>query len=175
MSDTSTLDYESGTYIPKRPTLLTVLCILSFIGIGWSLYNGVYSLLTDNTADMEQVDKAMEEAHEDMAEVGGESGELMSGFLSGAADMASKAMQFRVELALTSIIASLLALFGVIMMWKLRKQGFYLYLLAQIIAIVVPLIYLGTSWMVIATFIGFGGFISLVFIILYAVNLKYMR
>ena len=30
---------------PKRPTLLIVICILSFIGLGWAILQGIISLI----------------------------------------------------------------------------------------------------------------------------------
>ena len=75
--------------------------------------------------------------------------------------------------SLGGVALAIVALIGVIMMWKLRRTGFFIYLAAQVIAFVLPLMMggkLDMSWM---AMIGAG--LSLLFIILYAVNLKYMH
>jgi hypothetical protein len=54
-------------------------------------------------------------------------------------------------------------------MWRLKKIGFHVYTISQLLIIVVSMIYLGVS-------ITSGGtFLSLAFIILYAMNLKSMK
>ena len=75
---------------------------------------------------------------------------------------------------IAGIVLSLLSVSGVWLMWNLKKSGFWLYLLATIGGLVVPLIFLGGGWLALAS-VGFVGFFSLIFIILYAVNLKYMH
>jgi hypothetical protein len=77
-------------------------------------------------------------------------------------------------MAIAGIVLSLLGLWGVWQMWNLKKSGFWLYLLASVVGLLVPIYFLGGSMMAIAT-VGFVGFFSLIFIILYAVNLKYMH
>ncbi len=47
MTDTTTLDTGDEQQPQKRPVFLTVLCILTWVGSGYSLLTGAYGLLTD--------------------------------------------------------------------------------------------------------------------------------
>jgi len=61
------------------------------------------------------------------------------------------------------------SLFGAIMMWKLKKTGFYLYVAANIIAAILPMVWLGSAFAIM-------GFIwPVIFIVLYAINLKHLK
>ena len=156
---------------PARPTLLTVICILSFIAGLWGIYGGVTNLTTDQTAVLAQAQQKMEEAK---AQLGDKADGMAGRMMDSAMDIAQKGAENAKPIGISGIILSLISLFGVWQMWNLKKSGFWLYLLAAIGGLVVPLIFLGGGWMAIAS-VGFVGLISLVFIILYAVNLKYMH
>ena len=64
---------------------------------------------------------------------------------------------------------ALASLYGAIMMWKLKKMGFYLYSGANVITLVVPMI------MASGKFPVFGLVITALFIILYGLNLKHLK
>ncbi len=127
--------------VKARPTLLTVICILTFIGSGLSalLYLiaavafGAISGLLDSIPGMSAI-------------IGG------------------GAIFFVVSLILAAV-----SLFGAIKMWGLKKMGFYLYAVAQVLMLVVPFIFITG-----ATFSIFGFIFTALFIALYAVNLKLM-
>ena len=47
------MESNTNTTVSLRPTFLTVLCILTFIGSGWGVYKGISGYLTaDMTANM---------------------------------------------------------------------------------------------------------------------------
>ena len=77
------------------------------------------------------------------------------------------------EIAVVSLVLSVISLLGAILMFQLRRLGFYLYTAAQILALFVLPYFAGFS-MYVGMVMFFSGLISLLFIILYAVNLKYM-
>lgn len=150
-----------------RPTLLTVLCILTFIGSGFSIYSGIQSYLTaDVTAGA--TSEAMEELQDQMEdqEVPGFMGEL---FNSIGETMTPDKVK---NMGIATLISSILTLIGAVFMWGLRKNGFYLYVIGTIIAIVAPmLIYNGMM----GNFSAAGNtFIGILFSVLYGLNLKYM-
>ena len=66
------------------------------------------------------------------------------------------------------MVLVLVGLFGVIKMWKLQKQGFYIYTGTAVAGIILPLIF-GIA------FSTFGTIISVAFIAMYAANLKHMN
>ncbi|MDR1755915.1 MAG: hypothetical protein LBR65_03015 [Culturomica sp.] len=149
-----------------RPTLLTVLCILTFIGSGWALLSNVTSYFTaDAAADvmMEQMDQM-----EQLGEGGGSS--FLSGLLSSSQEMLP---YLKPITGITSVLA-LLSLLGAILMFRLRKTGFYLYTGAQILMLFVAPVFVGFSGMVVWNTV-MAAILTLLFIILYSLNLKYMK
>jgi len=116
----------------KAPVFLKVLCILTFVGSGLGL---LFSLL---------------------AVVG--MGALMSSLSQyGLGGEATDGTMY----LLVGLLVSAASVFGAIQMLKLKKMGFYIYAVAQVIGLVM----------------GFG-IISLIitggFIAMYAINLKHM-
>ena len=158
---------------PVRPTLLTVLCILTFIGSGWGLISGVINIFTVKTVDTTGLNDQMQTEMEKLSDSGA-AGETVSKIMEGTMDVANKALENAVPLAIVSIIAAILAIFGAYQMWNLKKNGFIVYIIAQIVSIAGIFAFLGVGLMSIM-FIGFGGLFALIFIILYGVNLKYMH
>lgn len=159
-----------NTGASTRPTLLTVLCILSFIGGAWGLISGTMNLVQDNTAELAAAQAQMDEAR---AEMGDEASGMVGGLMDGAMEMAEKAAANARSIGIATIVLSLISLFGVWKMWNLQKQGFWLYLLATIAGLIVPLIFLGFNMLALLS-VGMGGLIALIFVILYATQLKHM-
>jgi hypothetical protein len=73
--------------------------------------------------------------------------------------------------AYASILAAILTLIGAIMMWNLRKIGFWIYVLGTVIGIVAPLIIYSGNLIGAISSIGIG-FFGVLFVVLYAINKK---
>ena len=115
-----------------RPTLLTVLCILSFVGIAITLVgyiNSYYQYL-------------------EMQALNASSFIVMSAF-------------------------ELVILAGVVLMWKLKKTGFYIYVLGKLISLSYPYIS-GTADTVLGILVLPVMILGITFVILYASQRKYM-
>ncbi len=136
----------------KRPVFLTVLCILSFIAAGFVIIGGIIGYLA----------VAAVSAVADGAMAGMEGMEGMGEVVTAASGAGNVLTLLIVGVALTVV-----ALIGVIMMWKLKKTGFYVYTGAQVIGIVVPIV-LGSAFPVVGTIITAG------FVVMYGLNLKHM-
>jgi hypothetical protein len=163
---------EMNTGAPQRPTMLTVICILSFIAGVWGLWGGVQSAFTDAPQrEFEEAKVAMDEA---MAQVGDQGNEMVTKMMDSAMVMAEKSVEQAVPMGYTNIALSLLSLFGVWLMWNLKKNGFWMYLVAAVGGLVAPMVFLGGGLLTLMG-VGFMGLISVIFIILYAVNLKHMH
>ncbi|MBS1546470.1 MAG: hypothetical protein JST38_16850 [Bacteroidetes bacterium] len=154
-----------------RPTLLTVICIISFIMGAWGVVSGLMNMTKDQTAVVAEAQQKLEEAK---AQLGDQASGVAGQMMDSGLEITKRAAENAVPIGVAGIILSLLSLFGVWRMWNLQKSGFWLYLLATILGLAVPLYFLGGSMMAILS-VGVVGFFSLVFIILYAVNLKYMH
>ena len=162
---------EPTTTTPQRPTFLTVLCILSFLAGIWGVYGGIQSSFTDKPQrDLEEARIEMEEAMDQMGEATG----MVANMMESAIALAEKSAENAKPLGYVALATSLLSLLGVWLMWNLRRMGFGIYVVASLLGLLVPFAFLGFDLM---TFIGLGvgGFITVLFIILYAVNLKHMH
>jgi hypothetical protein len=168
MNDTNTSTMGAA---PARPTLLTVICIISFIMGAWGVINGIQTVTTDQTAAIEEGRAKMEEAK---AQLGDQADGMAGRMMDSAMEMTERAAENAKPMGIAGVVLALISLFGVWQMWNLKKSGFWLYVLAAIGGLAVPIVYLGSSMMALAS-VGFVGFFSLVFIILYAVNLKHMH
>jgi hypothetical protein len=138
----------------KRPTFLTVLCILSFVAAGISIVASVLGFVGMQAA--EGMMGSVEASMENMSTLPG-------------MEEAAALWQYAKLLLIVGVGCTVLALVGVIMMWKLKKTGFYLYTAAQLIGIIVPVVLVGMvgmSWL--------GLVFSIAFIVMYGLNLKHM-
>lgn len=169
MNDTNSAATGAPT---TRPTLLTVICILSFIAGAWGVIGGIINLAS--SSDQQALIEAQQRMEEAKAQMGDQANGMMGGMMDSAMEMTQKAAENAKPIGISNIVLSLISLLGVWQMWNLRKSGFWLYLLAAVGGLLVPLVFLGGS-MVALFSVGFAGLISILFIILYAVNLKYMH
>ncbi len=158
---------------PKRPTLLTVICILSFIFGAFSLWSDVKNGFTDAPAEeLAEAKAKIEESMEQMGDAG--SSPMVQEMMESTMAMAEKSVEHAKPMAYAGLVLTIIGLLGVWMMWNLKKNGFWLYLVSTIGSLVVPMIYLGGGLMTILG-LGFVALFYVLFIILYAVNLKHMH
>lgn len=141
-----------------RPTFLTVLCILSFIGLGLAI---IFGLIGYAGAKVVTSGAAQELVQESGDAAAMEQMEQATAMLDE--------LQVNPNSILLGVACSVLALVGVVMMWMLKKTGFYLYTLAVVAGFAIPYFMNGKFDF------GFSAIFSIVFIVLYAMNLKAMR
>ena len=157
-----------------RPTLLTIICILSFLFGIWGVWGGVQSAFTDKPQRDLETTKAELEKTLASPEVQGPGAEMVAKMGEQAIAMGEKSVENAKPIGYSSIVLSILSLLGVWWMWNLQKKGFWLYTLATVVSLITPFIFLGGGMMTLLG-VGFLAVISIIFIILYAVNLKHMR
>jgi hypothetical protein len=146
---------------PKElPGTLNTLTILTFIGCGFSyIFALLIYVFTNNASD--KIEK--------MSEAGASQKQI---------DEFLKAADNRGLLLITGIIFTTLCLIGAIQMRKLKKTGYYLYLLGELAPFIVSagLIGLTVDTSSIRAIIGLiiGTAIPVVFVILYSTQLKHL-
>lgn len=125
-------DYNIEQQEPaKRPEMLTILCVLSFINAAWNtLSNFVSFAFYDTFQNLFTQLREGSGVYEDMAEQMGENWDVMA----QASEMASSISRGYYFLEMVLFIASFV---GVLMMWKLQKRGFHVYAIAQILMLIV--------------------------------------
>lgn len=132
---------------PNRPTLLTVLCILTFIGSGMNIVSNILiALFLD----------AFKIFAEDISETFNLPGMLL--FLDAKpVFFVSNAILYGISLA------------GAFQMFRLFKRGFHLYTISQILLLMAPMVFFKLPVPSILDLLLTG-----IFIILYSINLKHM-
>ena len=163
MTDTTTLDSTENEQPKKRPVFLTVLCILTWIGSGIGLLSGMVSFITGPADDYSELANTPDP----------------SGMLDGIAPYEDFVMWSNVSNGIGILVAAL-CIVGAILMFKLNKIGFFLYLAGCIISVAVTAMAMNVlmppmlAWVGVLTVV-LGALISAAFIIMYAVNLKHMN
>ena len=162
---------ESSPSTPNgvRNTFLSVICVLTFLGSGWGIVKAVRQYVTADVA-AQIGSEAIQTVKDRVSQQENNPPDFVKQIMgSVAADMTP---DFLRKLAIFSFIANLLTLSGAILMWNLKKAGFYLYILGIIVLVVAPLTMGKLVGVIGASLLGFVG---VVFIVMYAVNLKQME
>lgn len=147
-----------------RGAFLTVICILTFIGSGFGILGDIFSYATADThaAITSEAVSQMDDQQN-----------TPSFFKQMMGSMTDKMTAENIKKSsLFGLLSCLLTLFGAIMMFRQKKAGFFMYLAGIIIYIIAPLIVLGGLFGIASVMMA--GVIGLAFVIMYAVNLKYM-
>jgi len=148
ITEENTAPPSAGAPIPARPTVLTVLCILTFIGSGMNLFSSLF----------------ISAFYETFTEVAKDVGERFN--LPG--------MEILLEMSpayfLTTGIFYAGSLAGAILMMLMRKAGFHVYTISQILLLLAPMYFLGLKTPGVPELLFTG-----LFILLYSRHLKLMR
>lgn len=142
-----------------------MLNILTIITIGWS-----FMMLISSIVNAFVFSGKLVEIQEKLAETREAPQVIDQPFINTILDVADTVLAHAEFLNLNSILVYLLSILGAFLMRKFMKLGFWMYVLATAIEISVPIIVLQNSLAAGAFMIG--GFFSLVFVVLYAVNYK---
>ena len=174
-SNLSEFEHEPAS----RSTLLNVLCILTFIGSSWAILTNIwaYSTAAHSAKMVSYASKRMTPdsvSKKDSIEYNNK--KKRAAF--GEKMMVSFGKMFTEETirknAIGGIVSACFTLLGAVMMWRLRKIGFYLYIVGVLIGIILPF-YLYGSNLIAVGISAFSSFFGLVFIALYALNFKTLR
>jgi len=135
----------------KRPMFLAILCILTFIGSGLTMFSNMSVYLM-----FDQL-KNLFATHSNMV------------FFGNKMDF-SFAFQINKLFYLFQGIFSGLALAGAFLMWNLKKSGFHLYVFAQLLLLIIPKLFISHL-----PFPLFQLSISLMFVYFYYKHLPFME
>ena len=150
------------TESPKRPTFLKVICILSFIGAPLGLIGGIMNYFTYT---------AMANAGKILSGVEGT--ERMEATMNTMKQMLGIDYTKVANGQLIVGLLNILVLVGAIMMWNLKKMGFYIYTLGQLATLGIIFGYIGGM---VGGIMGiFTAIFAIAFIVMYGVNLKHMK
>jgi hypothetical protein len=149
----------------KLPDMLNVLTILTLIWNGLSLLLSFYGFANARSSYEKTV-----QMQDKMDQMPGFVKKMMGPDPVGTS---LKMLDNRVPILLLGLVASVLCIYGAIQMRQRKKMGFSLYILGDIVPVVSAFLFMGMGVFTGFGFI-FGILITVVFIILYATQLKYL-
>lgn len=171
---TEQIDSNQPNSTKKRPTFLIILAVLSFLSLALSFFGSLFSFFAGPLSE-EEIESQNADLYESVSL-------LKSQGMDGFADTMEKTMQYAnymnseafVMGNLTSLLVSILGILAVVMMLKLKKIGFHLYVAYSLLPIllmyaIAPAEYI-TTFSVVTSLV-----ISALFCLLYGLNLKHMK
>jgi hypothetical protein len=167
------MDAQPTVTAPKRrPDFLLVLCILTFLGSGFGLISACTNYINADVLTELGQDALDQSKHEAGKELSGGEKRLAEKVINSAS-----AMLDPVKLKqnyLLSFIANLLTLGGGILMFRLRKAGFWLYIAGTAVLVATPAIIFGAGNLLSLGMTMGSGIVGILFIVLYSLNLKHL-
>lgn len=182
--------------IPRRPTLLKVLCILTFIGSGLSILSAIFSynfagkemaIFQNEKLDSISTKHQTVPLNKEDSILLKDSLQIPDSLLqSNAAEKSqldTKVMKTLGKMmdsdlikkkAIADLIGAIFTLSGALIMWRMKRIGFYLYILGTLISTLSPLNIYGNDLLIVGSVVV-SGIIGMVFITLYALNWKSLR
>lgn len=149
-----------------RPQFLTLLCVLSFLGGGIGLIDSIVALThTREVANTTRVDRKLSPEEAEQAKK-----QYFEDRASGDAPMPADPDEIQ-PLAVAGLIYNALCVAGALLMFRLRRIGFYVYLGGVAAGLILPVLFGGFS----ALNSSFGAFFSVIFAGLYWYNLPAMK
>lgn len=165
--DVEEITEENQSGKKKRPMFLTVLCVLSIIWGISQVYVGISAGFggTPSESEIAEMREGMEEMKDE---------ESMVEFADDSIAYIEKSVEVWQEFYLTSAALYILGLAGVVLMWRLDRRGYFMYGAAHLGITFLPALLVMTNTYVWAT-VGFSFFITVLFMVLYGLNLKHMK
>ena len=166
MQDNATSQLDTGEFdAPQRPQMLNILTILTIVGSSIFLLLSLISPWTTRFSK-NMITKQLESGGNNLTEA------KMAKMREGLTKL-DLLQQNIVPLMIVSVIGLGLCLFGAIMMRKLKKDGFWIYLAGQIIPLAGSFFIMGSAQFTdIGKVVGLA--ISLLFVVLYTTQRKYL-
>ncbi len=151
---------------PKLPGSINVLTILTFIGCAIGICFTLYGFVSAKTSLDKMEETINSPAYETMPA-------FAKKFLNPeAVEMQRKMYENRVPMTLIGVVGIALCLYGAVQMRKLKMQGYYMYLIGELLPFVPSIIFIGMGALT-----GVGGIIAIVitllFVFLYTGQRKY--
>jgi len=157
----------------KRPDFLTVICILTFIGSGFGIINNVTNYLNADVLT-EMGKQAIDQNREKVdSESSGEGKKLADQMMSGASAMMDK-KKLKQNYLLT-VLSNIMTLAGALLMFRLRKSGYWLYVAGIVVLVATPVVIFGTGNLLSMSITMLFAAIGILFIILYSLQLRHLH
>ena len=152
----------------KLPQGLNILTILTYIGCALGAISTVWNYVSASTAyrAYEQLNTTMEGLQTENSAV--------NSMLSGATEMVKKTYENRMMIMIFGLVGIALAFYGAMQMRNLKKQGYLIYVVGEILPIISFAIFIGFGSLFGGIAMIFSTLIAAVFIILYTMQRKHL-
>lgn len=147
------------------PVFLKVLCILTFVGSGMGILGALLNLVLYSAS----------------SNIFRTANELSDGMYDRMGMNIDEMMRWTAYSNYANLVGSLLCLTGALLMWKLKKSGFYLYVPGNLLPLIVSFFAMNHI-MGSGPFASFGvagvmfsGLFYIAFIVMYGINFKHLR
>lgn len=162
-----TIDNDEIVGKAVRPKFLSVLCVLSWIYVAIS----VLGSLSNATTPQEDLEAQIEVSRQQIENMP----PGMEGFMEDTLNFAEATIEHTKTMNIITLILMLIQGLAVYMMFKLSKNGFWLYTLVQVLLIGVTVYFIPWPNILSTLTITFYVVIVVLFLILYGVNLKHLK
>jgi hypothetical protein len=152
----------------KRPTFLLVLCILSWVNGAFSILGEFYAYIAPDTLKAVLKDQIAQNQ-----KAANKSQGFMQEFYLSTVDYLKVQIANFQPFHLSNLVLAIVSVFAVYQMFRYKRSGFFLYTFAQVLMLIIPLIFI-VNTATVASAVMLGIF-AIAFIIMYAVNLKHME
>jgi len=151
----------------KRPVFLGALTWLSFLGEGFGLLLVVLSFRFSSRHSTDVVDMNMEFSSNS------ELPEQYQNIITSFIDFWIVQHDQFYSIHISRIILLLISLFGVYMMYNLKRNGFYIYTVAQVLLVAIPFLYVAEN-PIGQIMASLQFFVVGLFVFMYATQVKYL-
>ncbi|MBK8520011.1 MAG: hypothetical protein WAT20_06275 [Ferruginibacter sp.] len=152
----------------KLPQGLNVLTILTYIGCALGAISALWNFISASTTY-----KAYEQLNTTMEGLKSENSAVTTVF-SGAAEMIKKTYENRMMILIFALVGIALCFYGAMQMRNLKKQGYMIYVVGEILPIISFAVFIGFGGLFGGIAMIFSTLIAAVFIILYTMQRKYL-
>ncbi len=155
------IENQPVSEVPKRPQILTILCILSFIGnifyFIWSIWR--YLSIIKSEEFIKSITTSKNETH---------------GIISEMEQSLLNAYENAVPNLIIGLFCASICFYGVLLVWRLKRNGFFIYSVGEIIPAIASFFLDGDG------LIGSTGtvlllLLSVIWIVMYAINFKNLK
>lgn len=152
----------------KLPQGLNVLTILTYIGCALGAISAIWNYISIS-ATYESY-KRLNEAFDSLKT----DNNAVNSMLSGANDMVKKTYENRTIIMALGLVGVALCFYGAMQMRNLKKQGYLIYVVGEILPIITFAIFVGFGGLFGGIAMIFSTLIAAVFIILYTMQRKHL-
>ncbi len=148
----------------KLPQMLNVLTILTYIGCGLGLISTIWSYFSAAIAMKTYETLGTNQPKTD--------NKTLDSILSGAQEMAKKTYDNRLMILIFGLLGLALCFYGAMQMRNLKKQGYLIYVIGELLPIASFAIFIGFGSLLGGISMIFGVLFAALFIILYTTQRK---